>query len=540
MSQRLLNSTLLPIIGYWLLMVILSLSPTDAWAVGLNNFACSGSAASGSLYDSGLGSCPATMKFSNVFSFLICHTEQLTANLMGNMYCGVMTALQPMVTAAITLAVALFGVNFTLGFSQVTAQEFQKFLLKIAVIYAFATQADLLIGVGYNLLVTGLREGTAVAISSLYQANGTATDGMGVYAMLDKFLATALHMATDNVGQTWDKDHSPCKNAVFAAMAIMAVAFPPIFYLGMSIIIRIFLTFIRSIFGYIYALVGITFLLTLSPFFLSFYLFERTKSFFEKWLGYLVSFSLQMVIVFAFLSFVLSIKVDNVTNSISDIVVPAVQTTDTTSIRLPWKYCTLCKFDVVNKDSGAVMQDNDKDFLSKGKLQCKKPVDGIQVTQGLAAPDAATGSGNSSGGSSSKVANSLMKFAASGLISLLVLAYVVDTLIAKIPGIAQTLASSLNGASAAPQLGGGDPMGQGPTLDMPGGGMVNIMERGFRDGFQSQNNSISGVAAGFKKAAERLVFGGRGSPPTDEGANDPGLRENFMSYLMNPQRGNRG
>ena len=527
-------------------MLMVALMPASAWAAA-QNFVCSAGRAYGTLYDSGNGACPDTMKFTNVFSFLICHTEQLSANLMGNMYCGVMTALMPTVTAAVTLAVLIFGIGFTLGFSQITAQEFQKFLLKIAVVYAFATQSDLLIGFGYNLLVTGLREGTAIAISALYHADGTATNGMSVYAMMDKFLATALHMATDNVGQQWSKDNNPCQNAVFAAMAIMAIAFPPIFAIGMSIIIRIGLTFIRAIFGYLYALIGITFLLTLAPFFLSFSLFQLTHTFYDKWLGYLVSFSLQMVIVFAFLAFVLSIKVDNVTNSISAIVVPASQTTETTSVRLPWKYCTLCEFNVVNKDSGAVMKDNDPEFLSKGKLQCtSNPPKPISVLQGVSPPDGAAGgaSGGGSSAASSKVANSLMKFAASGLISLLVLAYIVDTLMGKIPGLAQMLASSLNQSSMfATQLVAGDPMTQATIIDMPGGGMVNTLDRGFRDGFASQNNSVSGVVAGFKKATERLVLGGgdrRGVADAGEGRNDPGLRENFMSYLMNPQRTNRG
>jgi hypothetical protein len=514
----------------WLGILLLALMPTSAWAA-VEDFVCLGGKAYGTLYDSGNGACPDTMNFSNVFSFLICHTEQLSANLMGNMYCGVMTVLQPMVTAAVTLAVVIFGISFTLGFSQITAQEFQKFLLKIAVVYAFATQSDLLIGFGYNLLITGLREGTAIAISALYNANGTITDGMSVYAMLDKFLATALHMATDNVGQEWTKDHNPCQNAVFAAMAIMAIAFPPIFYIGMSIIIRIGLTFIRAIFGYIYAIIGITFLLTLAPFFLSFYLFQLTSSYYDKWLGYLVSFSLQLVIVFAFLAFVLSIKVDNVTSSVSAIIVPAAHTTETTSIRLPWQYCTLCEFDVVHKDSGAVMQDNDPEFLSKGKLQCRdNPPKPISVLQGIAPPDSAA------------VANSLMKFAAGGLISLLVLAYIVDTLVGKIPGLAQTLASSFNSSSLyATQLVSGDQMGQAPMIDMPGGGMVNTLDRGFRDGFSGQNNTVTGVVEGFKKATERIVLGGgnrRGVEDEGEGVNDPGLRENFISYLMNPQRRN--
>lgn len=526
-----------------LMALVWVLLPAFAYAqVSTAGFSCSGGHATGSLYDAGAGVCPTTMKFSNVFSFLLCHTEQISANLLGSMYCGVMSALQPAVTATVTLAVLFAGTGFMIGFTNITGKDFLALLLKIAAVYAFATDADLIIGIGYNLLVSGLREGTAVAISSLYRANGSlAPDtALGVYALMDGFLAQALHFATDAIGQTWDQEHNPCQNAIFAVMAIMAIAFPPIFYIGLMMIARIAMTFLRAVFGYMYSVVGITFLLTLSPFFLSFMLFKQTQSLFEKWLGYLVSFSLQLVIVFAFLSFILSIRIDHVTNSLTDVIMPTAQNYESTTIRMPWQYCTVCEFDVVDKDSGAVLASDSGDFLSRGKLQCREPKKPLPVMQQLTPPSenagGAGGGGAPSGGGNTAFQNTLMKFATTGLLSLLVLAFVVDALLGSIPAMAQYLASNLGNAMYAPQMVGGD-VGQAPAMGIPGEGVINTLQRGFTDGFRNQTNAVSGAIEGFRNSVQRMVIGGGRSGDANPQDNSPGIVGHFMRFMINPQRG---
>lgn len=524
----------------WLLLmtVVWVLLPAAAWAAGPGAFYCSGGHAVGTLYDDGGGVCPTTMKFSNVFSFLICHTEQLSANLMGDMYCGVMRALTPAVTAAVTMAVLFSGIGFMLGFSNVSGKDFLGFLLKVAVIYGFAIEADLIIGIGYNLLISGLRDGTAVAISSLYIANGTMppNTALDVYALMDGFLAQAFHFATDAVGQAWDKSHNPCQNAIFAVIAVMAIAFPPLAFVGMMIIVRIAMSFLRAIFGYMYSIIGITFLLTLAPFFLSFYLFKQTQALFEKWLGYLVSFSLQLVIVFAFLAFVLSLKFDHITNSLVDVIMPVAQTKEGASFRAPWKYCTLCEFDVVHKDTGAKLDSSSPEFLKSGKLQCRTPKKPIPIDQLFVPPAAAAKGGPPTGGVAPEFSNSLVKFTATGLLSLLVLAYIVDALLGNIPAIAQVLASSLGGAMYAPQLVRGN-VSMSTQMGIPGEEVLETLGRGFSDGFNSQSNTASGAIEGFKKAAQRLVVGGPRRADYGYGTNDRSLLQHFRNYLLNPQRG---
>jgi hypothetical protein len=503
-------------------------------AYAAEDFYCQDGHAQGSVYDSGM-TCPTTISSDNIFSFIVCNMEQLTSDLMGSMYCGMVEELQPMVLAVLTLAVVFFGMGFTIGIIPATAREFQKFMLKVAFVTVFATQSEYMIDVVYRFLVGGAREGIAISLSGMFKDNpdyaSGNVSGMDVYYQLDHFLGKALKFATDYVGADPNQNQNVCQNAVFAVMAVMAVAFPPLFYAGLLIIVGVAMTFLRALFGYVYAIVGIAFLITLSPIFLSFSLFQQTRPFFDKWVGYLVSFALQMVLVFAFLAFIVSIDVKHITGSLVNIIVPKQESFETSAMRFPWEYCTLCDFEVINNETSAVIPDDQyADFIGKGELRCKQPVKALSMME-TAAPQ----NGNAP---DEKVTNALMRLTAGGLLSLLVLAYVVNALLGMIPMLAQYLASAL-GVAYAPQLGGGTNIRGIVTVDMPGDGMIKTFERGFDKGFTnaSGGDSLSATVQGVKSGFAQMVSGAEAADPraTDaEREQDPGLLGSFMRFLVNP------
>ncbi len=548
--------------GFLLIAFLLAALTPDAFAQAggraAENFSCaSDGSAQGKLYQTN-ASCPTTLSFEHIFSYFICNMEQLSSNLMGNMYCGMVTSLTPMVMAVMTFAVMIFGIGFTIGVIPATAREFQKFLLKVTFILVFATQSEYLIGYGYRFFVEGAREGISIALSGLYTApNGAPATGntaANVYAQLDGFLAQTLHFATDYVGAEWNREggSNPCNNALFAVMAIMAIAFPPIFYLSLLIVFKIALTFLRGVFGYVYAIVGITFLLALAPIFLSFFMFQATRSYFDKWLGYLVSFALQMVVVFAFLTFIVSIDVSNSSRGLPDIIKPVQETQETTSLRLPWQYCTLCDFEMIDGDGNVVPQTGYDNFIGKGTLRCKAnpnynenatdPSNRVNYTPIRALNSFVPESGASA--PNRDVQNTLMKFAGTSLLSLLVLAYIIDGILRFVPYFAQKIAGGI--ASYAPQLGGGSsPSGIG-TVDIPGlrneggeySGVFGSFERGFNRGFtnnvdakgnKSSDNSFSRTGNGIREAFSTMVSG------RDDGTGrDPGLIGGMTRWFSNP------
>lgn len=557
MSERSRNARVIFSMFLCLLMTAgwLIFTSTDSIAQGdgraAEGYSCSGGQATGKLFNSNQ-SCPTTLTFRNIFSFFVCNMEQLSSNLMGNMYCGMVTNLTPMVMAVLTLAVMVFGAGFTIGVIPATAREFQKFLIKVAFVYVFATQAEYLVGFGYRFLVEGAREGIAASLRGVYLNSGdTITGSASVYDQLDRFLGRTMQFATDYIGANWDSNsgtenatNNPCRNAIFAVLAIMAVAFPPLFFLGLLIIVKVAVTFIRGVFGYVYAIIGIAFLLTLAPFFLSFYLFQATRPYFDKWLGYLVSFTLQMVIVFAFLSFIVTIDVRNLSGSLTEIIVPVQETQETTSLRFPWRYCTLCEFEVVTRDDAGtetvIPEDDYEDFLGRGELRCKTPqrpiraLSAVTPAEGKATPDRS-------------VQNALLKFAFTGLLSLFILAYIIDSLLSFVPYLAQKLSGGL--AGYAPQLGGGySPSGM-TTADIPGmgtydratgqSGVFGSFERGFYSGFStsSRPDSISRTLSGIGQGMSRMVQGGAASRETP--VEDPSIGARFFRFLVGPIGGGR-
>lgn len=528
-------------------MLALALMSASAFALGdgqSGGLTCKGGQASGTLYNSG-ASCPTVMGFDNIFSFLICNMEQLSSNILGSMFCGVVHELTTPFLAVVTLAVLFQSISFTLGLNpRASARDLQLFLIKISVITAFATQADYLIGIGYHFFVTSIRDGVAVVLSAVVAnpSDGPAT-GAKLYGYLDKFLGTALKFATDYIGAHTNKDTANfCKNAIFSVMAVMAVSFPPIAYLGLLLIFRIAVTFLRAVFGYIYAIVGIAFLMVLSPFFLAFALFRQTNQFFDKWMGYLVSFTLQMILMFSFLTFVLSLDVKHVSESLPSIVMYNDDPQEGTSFRFPWEYCTLCDFKVCKTpaDGSAITSascdeikpdtsGNYTDFISKGKLVCKnnppKPISALNA--------AAPGGAGLTPEQQKKQLSTLLSFAMVGLLSLVVLAYVVEEILALVPSLSQTLAGGYGGALYAPQLGGGfSPLGRS-TVKLPFEGVATQAGETFSRNFAGSSNGVSGAVNGVKEALSELLTGKSSSGRETRGNS---IGDSFTDWLSDPNR----
>ena len=519
------------------LIVFLIADPAFAQSAGsAGNFYCSNGQPSGTLFNSSM-SCPTSLKFTNLFSFLVCNMEQLSSNLLGHMFCGMILNLAPVVNTVLLLAVIIFGVGFSTGIIPATAREFQSFLLKIAFVWVFATQGDFIVNIGYAFFINGIRDGVGIALSG-YNPSGNTATGVQVYGQLDNFLAVLIHFATDYIGAGNSSTNGDCKNAVFAVLVVLGIAFPPIFFAAIALMMKLALTFVRAVFGYIYAVVGIAFLMTLAPFFLSFYMFKQTRNFFEKWIGYIASFALQIVLLFSFLSFILSIDVRHVSESFTNVIIPThvEETKETTSFRMPWEYCTLCDFNVVDASGNIIDPNKQADFLSKGSLKCKdnpgKPISLLTTVS----PTGASGSGTPT----SQQQSTLLRFGAGGLFALMILAYVIETLLGSVALLAQTLAGGIGGAYAAPQLGGGtSPQGR-PTIDIPGVGLYNDFDAGLQAGFQRSSNGFSGIINGAADGVRRMVTGAGdydnpGTRPGDLGSKgNAGMGNRFLDWLVDP------
>ncbi len=521
------------------------------------SFRCVGSTAQGQLFDLS-PRCPELLNatgfdFKHIFSFFVCHTEKLITALFGNLYCGIIRALSPAVYAVATLAVMFFGIAFTTGILDFTARELLGFLMKIALFVAFTTEADYMIGIAFKLFVTTAQEGIAIAISGIYKdvPGQNYASGQDLYFFMDNFFYRLLTDLSQSIGApagfTGDANaeaHNPCKNAVFAALGLLAVAFPPIFYIGVLILAKIAMVFVRGVFGYMVALVGLAFLMVLSPIYLSFGLFRQTRRFFDRYIGYLASFTLQMLFVFTFLAFVLSLPLSHVSNSLLGLITYQKTTYEGNTWRWPWEYCSICQFDVydingtpnnISDDRGPLPPDT-KVNSAIHRLQCKEPKQALEPLA-LFSPQP-DGTGRPPVVAGQQLQNQLMNFAMYGLLGLLVLGLVVDKLLSMIPLFAQQLSNGL-GARFAPQLGGGQRvLGSEQIVRLPFEDSLKSFADGFQSGYTQgvsltnqrpddvPRDGISALAAGLEQGSKAMVAG--------DGKNDPGMVGGMVRFLINP------
>ncbi len=531
----------LPLVG--LAMLLLADSALAAGSGVVGSFSCSAGKAVGQLYNSNV-TCPTTITMETFFSFLVCNIEQLSSNLMGQMYCGMQQSLAPLVWSMATLAVLVFGISFTFGMAPMRGGEALLFLLKIAFVTGFATQAESLVGVGYNLLISGIRDGVALAVAGFTGTSG-ASSGNDVYKLLDGILAKFFHFVTDSMKP--DKSvpatdlaaiyQSRCKNAIFAVLATLGAVFPMLSYLGLVLMGRIALTLYRAVFGYLYALVGITFLMALAPIFISFYLFKTTRSFFDKWVGYLVSLALQAILLFSFLGFILSINLNSVTSSLTNVIVYRAQGVETPTFRLPWQYCTLCEFKAYYKGTNTPIDltQSNADILSS-ELRCNdtppKPID----LDTAFAPDKNATVAN--------VFSNLLLLVGNSLVTLIALAILVERLLAMIPSLGQRLAAGMGG-NYAPSIGGAT-SGGGPSFGAMGESFFTDFEAGFRDrmattplrgGQDGRSRSMAdyiGTNNGVARSVGALGEGLKSMVVGRRGVDDSGITGHLKKWLSDP------
>jgi hypothetical protein len=276
--------------------------------IGGQSFACAGGrmVAGSKLFNS--SSCAGVSGTFAIFSEIICRFETLINNLYGNLFCGMQANLLEPLKWVMILHIGIYGLMLVMGVVQASIGEGVTHLVKSAVVWAFCTNAELAIGMGYNFFIASGQELISIILSSLADSGGTVMGGADAFRQTDLAAQRVLGIFNNNV---WFG---------VALLLILLWVCPPLFLLIVTGMAQTFMLFARGVLGYLMGLIGVTFLLTLSPIFLSFMLFDVTRHLFDKWLKFLASFTLQMVIVFAFVALTLETDVWDFFNEMSGIV----------------------------------------------------------------------------------------------------------------------------------------------------------------------------------------------------------------------------
>ena len=436
------------------------------------DFTCVNGSARGALLQ--VSGCPAEPDFKEgtVFSFFICQFEQLLNEILSKVYCAVVGDLTPAIMAGLTLLVVLTGVGFLMGVVPFTAKELAMLGAKFSLVLVFATQAEYMIGIGYNLFVNMAKEGITFVLDFLFTAaTDKANQGPGgggsllgsttfnsvsdVYGLFDAVLKEMMSMVSEG-----EEEGNQCKNAIFTMLVAIAVVVPPVAFMGIYFMVKLLWMMLRAIFGYCQGLLGLTFLTVLAPIYVSFALFKPTRTLFDKWIKYLVSFSFQMVIVFAFLGMVFYImsQIADDLKSYGDLVQSYKKDVQTGPAILNFAdTCGICELEPKGpKEAPACKKDGkvlpleemhkDKDFLN---------------------------------------------FAVVKVVAMILLFYILDIMMGFVPEMARHLA----GPKYAGQLGGGSR--GNAAMPIPGeqaiGGMLSSAGTAFMEGKTSADGAVSAV-----------------------------------------------
>ncbi|MDX1975983.1 MAG: type IV secretion system protein [Rickettsiales bacterium] len=227
-----------------------------------------------------------------IFSWILCNFIRIINPIMGEMYCTLQFAVQDIVAAAFTLYIALYGFQLLMGNVRFTVKEFMARLLKIVFCWIFLTQSSWGIGVAFSFFYNLAIQGTGWVLSGVL-----VPDDPGGYGFNrgTGFIDNIAYQAV--IGP-----FTQASSKVVGFFAAMSIVLPPVFMMAIYWLWNNFLIAVRAMVSFMLGLSAIGFLITLSPIFLSFMLFKITHEFFESWLNYLVSFVLQIIVIFAIIA----------------------------------------------------------------------------------------------------------------------------------------------------------------------------------------------------------------------------------------------
>lgn len=239
---------------------------------------------------------------TRIFSNVLCNYVIILNEVLGRVYCGMQHTLADYVAIVLTIYVILFGVQILMGTTKLNSTEMVMRLIKIGLVWMFVGNANWAVNYLFTFFIDFANQGIWWTLGSLrdgggqyfstvidmpdYTANVSGTTP--VYVYIDDLIYSAI---SGPFVQTNAK--------VMILFAGLSYMFPPIFMIAAYWLWTTFTIFARTLISFVMSLSAIAFLICLSPIFFCFILFQPTINFFETWLKYMMSFSLQVIIVFA-------------------------------------------------------------------------------------------------------------------------------------------------------------------------------------------------------------------------------------------------
>lgn len=342
-----------------LLAVYLISLPSSAYAAGGNLGCAGGSVAGGSLFDTtNAGFCSNEGQYlEHLFSNIICVYVRIIDGVLDKIYCGVQAGIMGSLRAALLLYIAVFGLQILTGMTQLTGGEMVQRAVKITFIWAFATDSTYGIGIGFNFFIGVMSDGIKWVINAVGIPGAGA---MGAYNYIDHLIHQAI------IGP-----FTAANSKVVGFFLTMTISFFPIFLMGVSFLWETAMLLVSCVVVFLLSISAVAFLIALSPIFLSFMLFQATFYLFENWLRYMMSYTLQVIVVFAIVAMWVQVIMQFIGffNDLSKMIGPYQQTLQPGNTYQPTDQWAICPGNYGMNAFGPTAQcqggyNNDNDFLA--------------------------------------------------------------------------------------------------------------------------------------------------------------------------------
>ena len=132
-----------------LAIFVLFSSPAAAQSFG-EGFSCSNGSPVGVLYDNGR---VCEFGIDTFVTGTLCRYEKILGQVVSKMFCKAQFVMLDPLQKLLILYVIIIAILFTTGMSQFTAGEAFTHLMKVALVWAFASQAELTIGLLYTFFM---------------------------------------------------------------------------------------------------------------------------------------------------------------------------------------------------------------------------------------------------------------------------------------------------------------------------------------------------------------------------------------------------
>lgn len=205
--------------------------------------------------------------------------------------------------ATLTLATVILGVMLVSGMVEKPSRDVFVFLFKMGCVLFFiqpTTVLDI-----FNMGLDSMDGLTDMMYNySFFTSGGRCFDSATLWDRLDCTLDVLIGTVKDGGGSSIQGVSRGLMH--FFASNIASTSLGAVIgMLGFYVTFTVLFAAIKSIHTYLAAIIALAFLLMLAPMFVPMIMFKQTRSYFDKWMRIAISFILQPVILFAFLSLML-------------------------------------------------------------------------------------------------------------------------------------------------------------------------------------------------------------------------------------------